>query len=244
MHTAQCDPVSRPLEDALLSGSASDLQAIAFRTTTATPKPVASVAKLAAYLRDGYWTGYANSIPCSWNGHAITYDVTGCTPTQAAAARAAFLEWARVANLTFIEQQGVSNITIATSAAGSGATTGFSQNASGILLSASIAIASDWDSGHFDPGGFGYETMMHEIGHALGLGRRGPDQGADGNEAAAAPPRPLQTSRAPSPSRPARRSKAPAAASATTGSMSPPPSCPSSAARSAPIPSVPMSRTA
>ncbi len=65
------------------------------------------------------------------------------------------------------------------------ASTGGSWNGSGIMLSATVDISSDWitnDGGARDGYtgiySYGYQTYIHEIGHALGLGHQGPYNGS------------------------------------------------------------------
>ena len=120
-----------------------------------------------------------------WGGGAITYyfDDTGAKPwnaTEKAAYRQALQSWADVANISFVETTSRSNAnfieklyfsggidlgehnTPQTAYAQGGKSNGFYNYA-----------GTGWDAGAAGgglmKGGFGYLTIVHEIGHALGL---------------------------------------------------------------------------
>jgi serralysin len=118
--------------------------------------------------------------------YASTADRLGFSPLTAAqriAVKEAFAEWALVANITFTEvsdQSGV-DIRFATNNQ-QGQTEGYAYSLTNIDGSAGdIFLANDSDTAsQLDPGESGFSTILHEIGHAIGL--KHPGNYGDGDE--------------------------------------------------------------
>jgi serralysin len=150
---------------------------------TSAAKPVASVATLADYLVNGFWQ-YNSAIAHHWASNTITYNINGLNSAEQFLAQSALQAWSEVANVTFVQTSGVANITFSHNGTMQ-AVTNASWNGSGAMIFATVNISTDWvttDGGANDGktgiDSYAYQTYIHEIGHALGLGHQGPYNGS------------------------------------------------------------------
>ena len=154
-------------------------------------KPVATIAQLADYLVNGFWQ-YNGAIAHHWASNTITYNINSLNAAEQFLAQSAFQAWHDVANINFVQTSGAANITFSNT----GSMQAYANAAwysSGAIAYANIVISSDWitnDGGAYDGktgiDSYGYQTYVHEIGHALGLGHQGPYNGSASYSANAA----------------------------------------------------------
>ena len=151
-------------------------------TLTSAGKLVATIPGLADYLINGFWQDNS-TIAHHWGITTISYNINGLNTAEKFLAQSALNAWHEVANLSFVLTTGSANITFNHN----GNMTAFetdSYNGSGIMSSSTIDISANWittDGGANDGktgiDSYGYQTYLHEVGHALGLGHQGPYNG-------------------------------------------------------------------
>ena len=137
------------------------------------PPTDADLDTLAAYLTTGYWTD-GGETPHRFDtrtSNVISVNLTGLTETGQQLARWALETWEAVADIAFAETTGSADITFDDT--NTGAYAEYMQSG-GYTISADINISTGWiDEYGAELGSYGFQTYVHEIGHALGLGHLG-----------------------------------------------------------------------
>jgi len=136
--------------------------------------PVATLDQIAVQLTTGFWDGDTHRFNVAAGG-TITVDVSSLTSTEQGLARAALQAWSDVIAVTFREVSGGAMIVFDHTEDPSGPIAGTDASwANGIISSAHIQISSSWVNAYGTSlNSYSYQTYVHEIGHALGLGHPG-----------------------------------------------------------------------
>jgi hypothetical protein len=140
-------------------------------------------AQLADYLVNGYWAKDGITAHGWTPGSTVTFNVTGLSTLEQSYARTALNLWHDVANINFSEVTSGGQITFDNSGSMQ-AVTNVSWGGGGILTSANVHISTDWvntNGGYNGATGiwsYGFQTYLHELGHAMGLGHQGPYNGS------------------------------------------------------------------
>lgn len=135
----------------------------------AAPLPTISPDAIADYLTDGFWqdvggSRHSHSSTLNANGF-IKVDLTSLNATGLAAARWALETWTMTTGIVFTEVNIGANISFED--------TLNDPYGDAWASSSLVHIASDWNSWDQDADSYFYQTYLHEIGHALGLGHAG-----------------------------------------------------------------------
>jgi len=143
-------------------------------STASAPKPVATIDEIAFQLTDGFWNnqGLVRASFAGALGGILDVNISGLTAAGRQLAQWALEAWTTMTGILFNANAGAgADITIDDNDVG--AYSSFSASG-GSIISAQVNISTQWlvDFGtNFDS--YSFQTYIHEIGHALGLGHAG-----------------------------------------------------------------------
>ncbi|URD60440.1 FG-GAP-like repeat-containing protein [Sphingomonas sp. KRR8] len=139
--------------------------------------PAATLQQVADELKTGYWGPNDAHHFNVTTGGTITVNLTALTAEGQTLARAALATWTDVIGINFREVATGGQITFDDTDPGA-ATSGSWSN--GITTSAHVNVGTDWLTNYGTSlTSYSFQTYIHEIGHALGLGHAG-DYNGDG----------------------------------------------------------------
>jgi len=140
-----------------------------------TPPPLASNDQIADELVSGYWGGDIHHFNATQGG-SITVNISTLNASEQSLARAALAEWTDIIGVTFREVTTGGQIRFDHSEEASGdpvASTSANWS-NGITSTANVHISTSWVNRYGTSlYGYSFQTYIHEIGHALGLGHAG-----------------------------------------------------------------------
>jgi serralysin len=146
-----------------------------------TPDPIeaGTVDELAEYLTDGYWAdnGMSRRSFDTTASNVITVNISDLNSTERDLAAAAMEAWEMVADIDFqTTSSGNADITFSNDEAGNSSTPqaySISDISGSSITDSDIVITAGWinDSGD-EIGSYGFQTYVHELGHAIGLGHQ------------------------------------------------------------------------
>jgi serralysin len=136
------------------------------------PPPVFTYDQIADQLVNGYWGGpsQAHNWPVTQGG-SLTVNLTGLTAAGQTLARAALDLWSDIIGVTFNEVNSGGNITFDDNQSGAFCNSNWTGHTT---TTAHVNVGTDWlDTYGTGLNTYSFQSYIHEIGHALGLGHAG-----------------------------------------------------------------------
>ena len=134
--------------------------------------PTYTLDQIADYLINGYWGFYGAHRWDTTSDNIVTYNLTALTGAGQTLARAAFQTWANVTNLVFQEVSLGGDILFDDNQDGAFADGNWDWW--GRITSMQVNVSTQWLADYGTTlDSYSFQTYVHEIGHALGLGHGG-----------------------------------------------------------------------
>ncbi|HEV2043409.1 MAG TPA: M10 family metallopeptidase C-terminal domain-containing protein, partial [Sphingomicrobium sp.] len=135
-----------------------------------TPPPVAAYSVIADHLTSGYWGGDVHKFNVTQGG-TITVNLTLLTAAGKNLAREALGLWSDIIGVNFVEVLNGGSITFDDNEEGAFSDGNWSN---GFISSTHVNVSTQWLTDYGTGlNGYAFQTYIHEIGHALGLGHGG-----------------------------------------------------------------------
>jgi serralysin len=148
------------------------------------PRETYTMGEIAYQLTDGYWGGSSQAYNVTAQSGTISYNLTALTSAAQGLARDALQIWAETTGLYFVETAGSALLTFDDSGSGAYSTSTLNYSAGTSyadhrIISSAVNISTAWLANYgTEYDGYSYQTFIHEIGHALGLGHAGDYNGS------------------------------------------------------------------
>ena len=135
-----------------------------------TPPPLATVEQIANQLTEGYWGGQSFHFNVTQGG-TITANLTALTPAGQNLATLALAQWTQIIGVNFVQVTSGGQIVFDDNQ--QGAFSDFN-TAGGFITSSTVNVSTQWINQYgTGTNTYSFQTYIHEIGHALGLGHAG-----------------------------------------------------------------------
>ncbi|QZD92887.1 M10 family metallopeptidase C-terminal domain-containing protein [Qipengyuania xiapuensis] len=138
--------------------------------TETQPIPVYTYDQIADQLTNGYWGGASRSFNVGADGQ-LTYDVSALPADAQYLAEQALALWSDITGIEFVSVTSGAEITFQDTDSGAYAS---SSRIGSTITSSTVNVGTDWLASYgTDLNSYSFQTYIHEIGHALGLGHAG-----------------------------------------------------------------------
>lgn len=145
-----------------------------------TTPPLATVDTIAAYLTNGHWGGDSHHFSVTQGG-TLTVNISTLNAAEQNLARTALQEWSDIIGVRFQEVTSGAQITFDNSEdpGGSPVAATDANWSRGVISTAHVHISTSWVNRYGTSlNTYSFQTYLHEIGHALGLGHAGDYNGS------------------------------------------------------------------